>query len=292
MRVPDSLFSANVARAQARASASLYKAASVASSGLRVSAPADDPHAYARIVSLKSGESRLDARATALSRSETALTLGESTLAQASDVVSRARDLAVQMADGAMNASDRAAAAKEVTQIRQALVGLANTKGPGGYVFGGTRTDTAPFDAAGTFAGNDGPISVEIADGVSLRTNPSGARAFTAAGGRDLFADLAAFETALQTNDVAGIQAMTSTLDAGHAQLTSVRGELGVTLGRVRGASDVAQSAKLQTQKARSSESEADAITAYTNLSQAQEAFSRSVTITQQLLQTLASAGR
>lgn len=292
MRVPDNLFAANVARAQARASASLYKAAKVASTGLRVSAPADDPHAFARIASLKSGESRLDARASGLSRAESSLSLGESTLAQASDVVSRAQELAVQMADGSMSAADRAIAAKEVTQLRQALVGLANTKGPEGYLFGGTRTDTPPFDAAGTFAGNDGAVSVEIADGMTLRNNPSGARAFTAAGGRDILADLQAFEIALTTNDVTGIQGMTGTLEAGRAQIAGVRGEAGLTLERVRGAADVAQQAKLQTQKARSSESEADALVAYTNLSEAQQAFSRSIEITQQLLQTLSSAGR
>jgi flagellar hook-associated protein 3 FlgL len=292
MRVPDSLFTANLARAQARASATLYKASSVASSGLRVSAPADDPHAFARIASLKSGESRLDARANGLSRSETALTLGESTLAQASDVVSLARQLAVQMADGGVNAADRAAAAKQVTQLRQALVGLANTNGPDGYVFGGTKTDTPPFDATGAFVGNDNAVSVEIADGMNLRTNPSGARAFTAAGGRDILQDLQDFETALSTNDTTVIQSMTSALDAGHAQLVGARGEVGITLNRVQAAADVAREVKLQTQKARSTESEADALTAYANLSEAQQAFQRSIEISQQLLQTLAGRGR
>ena len=57
---------------------------------------------------------------------------------------------------------------------------MANTRsgGDGSYLFGGTKTTTAPFDATGAFQGNDETIPVAIGQGVQIAGNASGAKAF------------------------------------------------------------------------------------------------------------------
>jgi flagellar hook-associated protein 3 FlgL len=159
-------------------------------SGFRVRKPKDDPSSFASISVKEASLTRLADRKRSLVARTDDLSLAEGALAQAGGIMQRARDLAVQMADGSMGSSERALAAKEVAQLRQALVGLANARGTSGYLFAGSNVETAPFDAAGVFGGNDASVAVEVADGLFVRGNASGAMAFTAAGGRDVFAEL------------------------------------------------------------------------------------------------------
>src|SRR5262249_21020079 len=155
-----------------------------------VSAPSDDPAAYASITQRSAQMSVLQARSTAASRAAGDLDLAESTLDAASNIIVQVRQIAVEEANGTQDVTARANAAAQVTSLRQQLVALANTQGANGYLFGGTRTNAPPFDANGNFSGNGGLTHLEIADGVLAVSNASGANAFTAAGGRDVFGDL------------------------------------------------------------------------------------------------------
>lgn len=286
MRVTDSMRDAATRQATGAASERLLSATKKASSGMRVGAPKDDPGAFARIAAKDGGIGVLAARQKALGRADGDLTAAEGALASAADLMARVREIATQMADGSFSAEQRQAAAKEVTQLRQTLVGLANTRGPGGFLFGGTSTGTQPFDAAGTFSGNDAAIEVEVADGMLVRANASGAQAFTAAGGRDLFADLTALATALATDDVAGVQAGLGNVEAGHRQLTRARADAGLTMDRVRSAQAIADSAETTLKQLRAGEGEADALETFTELADAQSAYDRALEVTKRLLST------
>ncbi|MFO0611674.1 MAG: flagellar hook-associated protein FlgL [Polyangiaceae bacterium] len=291
MRVTESMRVSAIERSYATTSASLYGAEARAASGAKVSAPSDDPAAFARIVAHDGSLAKLEARTKALSRASSDAEMAEGALASAGDVMAAARELATQMADGAYNASDRAAAAKQVTEMRQALVGLANAQGTAGYLFGGTASGAPPFDASGVFHGNDQAQWVEVSDGVTLRANAEGAKAFTAAGGRDVLLDLDNLATALQANDVASVGASISSLQAGHEQIVGARAAAGATLVRLASASDVASRAHLLVTRARAVDHDADAFEAYSALASAQSAFSRSIEVSKRLFSTLSAEG-
>jgi flagellar hook-associated protein 3 FlgL len=286
MRITDSILVGITARSAARNASQLATASSIAASGKRVSAPSDDPAAYGQVVRYSARLATLDARGRTATRAAGDMNLAEGTLDSAGDLLVRAREIAVEAANGLQGASDRANAGVEVVQIRQQLLALANTTGARGYLFGGTRTDVPPFDAAGRFAGNDNPVAIEVADGVTANAAPSSARAFTTAGvgGRDLFADLQGLADALANNDVTGIGNAISHLDDGQRQVIAARTDAGLSAERLQSAADVTSSATVAVTTARANASEGDATQVLSDLVAARTAYERGVEVTRQVL--------
>lgn len=291
MRVTESMRVGAIERSYAATSAALLGAEARAASGSRVSRPSDDPAAFARITGHDAQLAKLDARTKALSRASSDAEMAERTLASAADLVATVRETATQMADGAYTAADRAASAKYVTEMRQALVGLANAQGTSGYLFGGTASGSPPFSAAGAFVGNDQTRWIEASDGVTLRANASGATAFTAAGGRDVLTDLADLAQALANDDVSAIGASIDALRLGHEQLVGSRARAGATLVRLASANDVAEQTQLLLSRARAVDHDADAFEAYSALASAQSAFARSIEVSKRLFSSLSAQG-
>lgn len=291
MRITENMRVASAIAAQQRASARVQKATEVASSGKRVRAPGDDPTAWSTARVHESQQAAAKARSTTLSRAGSDLEIAEGALASAVDLMARAREIATQMSNGSMDATTRKNAAVEVDALREQLLGLANTQGGAGYLFGGTKTDVPPFTSAYAFVGNTGTRAVEIAAGTTLTVTVSGARAFTTAGGRDPFADLTALSTALKTNTVPGITAAIDAMEAGRRQISDVRGDAGLTLDRAKSAGEVLSGVALRLQKAQSAEEEADAAPAFTELKDASDAYDRNLTVTKQIL-SLSSLSR
>jgi flagellar hook-associated protein 3 FlgL len=172
-----------------------------------------------------------------------------------------------------------------VAQLRQALVGIANTRGSAGYLFAGTDVEAPPFDAAGVFGGNDAAIPVEVADGLLVRSNASGALAFTSLGGRDIFAELQGLETSLASDDSAGIQGAIAAMSESHGQVVRARAEAGLTMDRLRMSVEVAETASNALSRVKASEAEADLATAYSELSSATSAYERMLEIARRTLQ-------
>lgn len=285
MRVTDNMRYDSALEARRKADVRVFEASRQASTGLRVGAPSDDPASYATSVRLEGRVSTLTARAKDASRAAGDLGIAESTLAAAGDVMMRAKDIATWMASDTVDAATRASAANEVDQLRQTLLGLANTRGGQGYLFGGTKTDAPPFDAAGLFVGNDSTQGVEIGDGVVIAANASGAQAFTtAAGGRDVLADLQNLADALRANNPVGVRAGIDTSEAGRRQIVDVRGATGLTLERLESASDIATAAIDKLRESKATEIEAEPVSAYTELLTAQAAYDRNLSVTKLLI--------
>jgi flagellar hook-associated protein 3 FlgL len=285
MRVTDSMTFNAVLQGQNRAARRLLDASRAASSGERVVAPSDDPVAWSAAVGHEARISRLEGRAATTTRAAGDLDAAEAALASAGDLVQQARELALTAANGSVDPQTRANLGRQVTDLRNALLGLANTRGASGYLFGGTRTDQPPFSALGAFGGNDTANAVEVADGVTARANASGARAFTAAGGRDLLADLDALATGLSANNLTVIQGSIAALDAGHQQLVNARVDTGLGAERLRSAAEVSDNAMTLARAARAGEVEADLPSTLAELTNARAAYERGVAVSRELLQ-------
>lgn len=284
MRVTDSMRTSSYMAAQSAASSKLYKATRTASSGEKIAEPSDGPAAFGRIAANDATLAKLQARGAGIDRAAGEATLAEGALASAGDIMTRARELAIQMADGSMGASERAVAANELTHLRQSLVAVANTKGPGGYIFGGSKTDTPPFSNTGVFSGNDDALRVETSDGVLTRRNASGATAFTSLGGRDVFQDLADLEQALSTNNAAGISASVSAMESSRDQLVGERAVSGILMDKLTMSRGAVDSLELIVTQDRASDAEIDQVQAYTQLADAHEAYERSLEVTRKVL--------
>jgi flagellar hook-associated protein 3 FlgL len=255
------------------------EAAKKASTGMRVSAPSDDPAAAAELTRLNAAKARTEQFQKSVSSARGDAELAEGVLGEAGDVFARVNEIAIQGANGSLSADDRKSLADEVSSLKEHLVGLANTKSANGYLFGGSATTTAPFDIDGNFVGNDDAHNVEVSPGVTVRSNPSGANAFTVAGGTDVFGSLTTLETALRGNDSAGVSASLTNVEASRVQITNSRSSSGLLMNRL----DTTDSALSQASLALSSRSaavgEVDAFTAYSDLTKLTQSLDTAISV-------------
>ena len=279
MRISEGMRYDMVGRSLSELSTRQAEVAQQASSGHRVAAPSDDPIAAAELTRLSAAQAHTTQYQQASSSVRGDAQIAEGVLGEAGDSFTRLREIALQGANDTLSASERSSLADEVKTIKAHLVGLANTKGSNGYLFGGTVTDTAPFDSAGTFTGNDDAHLVEVSQGVSIRANPSGANAFTAAGGTDVFATVDALEAGLRANSTTAISSTLDSVEAARNQVTTSRADSGLLLDRL----DTTDAALAQAQTTLGTHTiavgQADPYTTYSDLTRLNNALQQAISV-------------
>ena len=284
MRVTEQMRYDGVTHNLSKLSARQAKAAQEAQSGLRVNLPSDDPIAAAALARISASQAQNAARQKTVSSVRGDAELAEASLQQASDLMASAKELAMQGGNGILSASERATLALQVKDLRDQMLGVANTKGSSGYLFGGSASQTQPFSAAGVFAGNDDGHVVDIGNSTPTNVAASGAKAFTAAGGRDVFAALDALYTALNSNDSAAISNSLSGLDESRSQITNAQAAVGITLNKLDASDSVLSTLDLQNSKQASEVGGTDPAKAYSTLIQLNNALEQSLTVSKSIL--------
>jgi len=284
MRVTEQMRYDGVANNLSQLSSRQAKAAQEAQTGLRVNLPSDDPIAAAQLARLSASQSQVTARRSTINSVRGDAELAESSLQQASDLMATAKDLAMQGGNGALSANERANLARQVKDIRDQLLGVANTKGSSGYLFAGSATNSPPFSATGAFSGNDDSHVVDIGNSTPTAVNASGAKAFTVAGDRDVFGDLDALYNALNSNDEAAIGASFDGLDRSRSQITNAQAAIGITINKLDASDSVQSALDLQNSKSVAEVSAADPAKAYSTLMQLNNALQQSVTVGKSIL--------
>jgi len=284
MRVTEQMRYDGVANNLSQLSSRQAKAAQEAQSGVRVNLPSDDPIAAAQLARLAASQSQVAARRSTISAVRGDAELAESSLQQASDLMAGAKDLAMQAGNGSLGAGERATLARQVKDIRDQLIGIANTKGTSGYLFAGSATETLPFSTTGAFNGNDDAHVVDIGNSTPSAVNASGAKAFTTAGGRDVFGDLDALYNALNSNDTTAIAASLDGIDRSRSQITNAQTAVGITLNKLDASDSVQSAIDLQNSKSISDVGAADPAKAYSTLVQLNNALQQSVTVGKSIL--------
>ncbi len=289
MRISDNMTIGYLTRSNAHLRNELTANARRASSGARINSPSDDPVGAARLARVQAGLDRSTAYKSAISSAREDAAVAESAISGAQDVLKRAQEIALLGSNATTTAQSRTDMAKEVAQLKAQILSVGNLKGSNGYLFAGTASGVAPFTPAGAFIGNANGRNVEIASGVTVAVNVSGAKAFTVAGGRDIYTDLTALETALNTNNSDAVAATILTIEAGHTQLSAARSDAGLILSRLDVAEEGHVSSDLTLSQARADIVDVDPSEAYTAFSNTQRALDQSITVTRNILSILAS---
>lgn len=151
------------------------------STGKRINQPSDDPVGAARALDL----GHLNADTAQYQRNITSanarLGLEDQTLSNTSNVLGRVRTLLLQAANATQTDATRGDIAAEMVQLRQQLLGQANSKdGQGDYIFAGNRTGTAPFASQNgvSYLGDDGQRMVAAGPGLQVATGDPGSAVF------------------------------------------------------------------------------------------------------------------
>jgi len=115
------------------------------SSGKCMTKPSDDPIGISNVLTYRTELTAVNHFEKSIDLANGWLVRTDSILQDADDLLGRALELATQQASATASADTREGAAQEIEEIKNQLVGYANAKYGGKYMFGGTQTQTAPF---------------------------------------------------------------------------------------------------------------------------------------------------
>lgn len=116
------------------------------SSGLKISAPAEDPEAAARILDLDRSITKTEQYQSNIAATRGRLNLEESALEAATNAIFTAKDLTIQAKNDTLSSSDRLAIKAQVDQLIEELAGVANTQNANGeYIFSGDLATVPAF---------------------------------------------------------------------------------------------------------------------------------------------------
>jgi flagellar hook-associated protein 3 FlgL len=179
------------------------------STGREITEAAEKPLEAVKLSALEEGLTQLGGFEKNVGVAQSRLSLGDSVLKSVDEYFVRLREISVSANNDTKSASDKVALKIEVSSIREALIGLANTQTSGGEaLFGGYATDIVPFseDSNGLikYRGDGGQHTLAASETMRLPTSINGGRAFmnveTVDGIASIFDIVDSFEAALATD--------------------------------------------------------------------------------------------
>lgn len=173
MRISNSLLQQRIISNLQANMSSLAQVQMQMSSGKQFQTMGENPVGGAQILSADRALRALDQYRRNTNDAQTRSDAEESVLNQLTDLLSRAKVLATQEGTSTSSAQTHAAAASEVQQIIGQVIQLGNTQVGNQYLFAGTQTGQ-PFDANGTYSGDNGQHQAEIGQGYLITTNHNG----------------------------------------------------------------------------------------------------------------------
>jgi flagellar hook-associated protein 3 FlgL len=208
------------------------------SSGKELTRPSDDPFGASRALGFRSELAQTRQYQRNIGEATAWQDTSDTALRQITDFALRARDLLVQGATDSAGPTARAAIAREITQIVDAIKSEANTQYAGRYVFSGSATLTAPYalGAVDAYAGNTEIVQAEIGPGVQVDLNTIG-QAAIGDGAAGLIATLRSVAADLTAGNTAALQgADLQNLDAAIDTVTNARAVVGARTNRLEAA--------------------------------------------------------
>ena len=260
-----------------------------ASSGQSVNSLSDNPIAAGQLVLNRAQIDSVDQFSYSANTIQGSLNTAQTTLNSVVNSLTQALSLGTEAAGGTLSSSEMTGIAGQVGQIKQQIMGLANTTYQGNYIFAGTAVNTQPFqlDANSSsgvqYTGNADVNNVQVGEGQSVGMNLPGSNIFSAAGS-DVFQALTDLSNAISTpgGDVAGA---ISEVQSSFNNVTSQRTFYGNTLQQLSSDSTNLNQENLTLQEFQTSIISANPAQAATDLSQAEATLQASIAAAGQVSQ-------
>lgn len=204
------------------------------SSGKKINRPSDDPVVAMRGINYRSELSGVEQYDRNMGELRNWMDISDETLDQTNQALSRVREIVVQASNDTYEEKQRENMSKEIDQIRNHLIDLANTKVNGKHIFNGTNTLEPRFSEDGELLaaeGNDDGVMIEVSEGIQIRANINPSNVFS----EDLFNDLNNLVNGLQNPDMSGddFDDYLDSLDTHMDELLNERADLGARMNRV-----------------------------------------------------------
>ncbi len=193
MRISAKIMADHIKANLAKQSTQLMETQLKLATGKRINKPSDDPVGIGKVLDYRTTLQTVDQFRDNILESRTRVEFTESVLGQVSEFIEDAKKLATSP-----GIEDKTAFAQEIRNIRQQVLGLANSKYGGNYLFSGHLSDTAPFDLAPPYGynGDSGSHRVVVGEGITVPIEADGSQMFID-GADNLFQVLDDLEAAL-----------------------------------------------------------------------------------------------
>jgi len=252
--------------------AALNTALGQVSSGQKFNTIGADPTAVAGVIENNFEAANLDQYTQSVSTLQAQFQTAGTALDSVTQALTSAISLGIEGANGTLDQNQRDAIATQASQLEQEVLGYANTREQGSYLFAGTATTTPPYvensasPSGVAYVGNSGTNQVEIGDAESVQQNLPGSTIFNAAGA-DVFQGFHDLISALQNGDATAINNATSELQAAFANVGVQRTFYSSALQNLTGASYTLSQAQLNLSQQQDNLLQVDEATAVTNMS-------------------------
>jgi flagellar hook-associated protein 3 FlgL len=253
-----------------RLEATINSVSAQLSSGHRINQPSDAPDQVSPLLELEAGLAHNQRVASTLVRVQAEVSTADSAVSTAMQLLDQTLSLAAQGASSTATAATRTELAQQVLSIQEQMVGLADTRVAGRYIFGGDQDVSAPYaldlNQPSTVPQNgvdrlsNVPVTatrrIELSNRLPAAVDQSAQDLFDHRMADDtlasdnVFAALNSLRLALAGNNSAGITAAQASVEAASAYLNSKQSFYGAALNRITNATAElnAQNADLQQQ--------------------------------------------
>jgi flagellar hook-associated protein 3 FlgL len=283
MSVIRSTFNGRLAALQsgtARNASRLGKAQEVATTGLKVQRPSDDPARSGRLYAIDEQLADQTVWRDNAEWAEGLLVAADEALTDIVDALGQARVLAVQLSNDSYGPSDRTNAVVSAQRLLERALASANTSFAGRSIFAGEAWDGPAYDATGAYLGDTGAPEIPVGEGLAVRSGFDGSDLLQ--GGGDVVVAFSNLVANLATGDADIVRSSLDDIDGAIAQLAEARTIVGNEMLNAGDAIELSESLELSFSDAARNIREADLPTAYTNLFAAQQAYQASLQVTAQ----------
>ncbi|UIO42086.1 flagellar hook-associated protein FlgL [Brevibacillus brevis] len=238
VRVTQNMLNSNMLRNLHQSMRNMDNLQEQLASGKKISKPSDDPVVAARGMFYRSSLMENDQYKRNVDEAQSWLDMTDSTMDEVGNVLKRIKELLIYSGDGAVSPDDLKTMGSEVQELKNHLGSLANQQINGKYIFAGTDTNKAPYDATanggkGDFVStNSSLIDLEVSQNVFVTSNINAQKVFNYPdNANNLFKKLDGIITEL-SNGRNATQFQTS-IDQQYDKLLAERASLGASVNRV-----------------------------------------------------------
>lgn len=199
--------------------------------GKKIERPSDDPVIAMRGMSYRTELTEIEQYKRNASGIWKWMDHADDALDKATKAIQRMEELSVQAANDSMTPEERISIKREVEQLRDQMIDIANTSVNGRYVFNGTDTDKEPIQQGQIIAGDgrNKEVTVEIAKGIKIPVNISPDQMFD----QELLDNMDKFIDGLDGDDQAEIDQSIKNLNDSMLKIVQGRAELGARMNRL-----------------------------------------------------------
>lgn len=222
-------------------------------SGKNYNRPSDDPVSARLLVGINDKLTAGEQYDNNIKKASIWLEMTNTALKGITDYIYQAKSLAASVTGGTSDVNIRNNALTQIDAIKQQIVDMGNMQHNGIYVFGGGVTGTAPFRAgpAPYYQGDDTELRIELGPGSTETMNLVGSQvlapdeaASQPFGSTNVLQTLDDLRTAINANDVTGIQTGVQALYQAGIQLENAQSTVASRMLRLDGAAKMNESTR------------------------------------------------